>query len=118
MWSVDTDYLRCDPNIIPYIEVEFSKRLKDYADLLQGIGLRPPYKWVGGVTGVKGRRFTIPPVQGQVSILGFNNYICLSDTVMAEGTYDGVQTPANALYPLFKSIFDKCGIQRPTYLPR
>jgi len=32
-----------------------------------------------------------------------------------EGSYDGQQTPSNALYPFFKAIYDKCGVARPDY---
>jgi hypothetical protein len=43
---------------------------------------------------------------------------CVSDTIIEEGDYDCQQTPASALYPLFKAIFEKCGTPRPDHLPR
>ena len=116
VWSIDSTFLKYDPTRIPFIEPEFSKKLQTYADLLSTMGIAPPYRWIGGLTGVKGRRLTIPPAPGHISIVGFQNPTCLSDTISFEGIYDGTQTAARALLPLFKLVFDKCGIPRPNYI--
>ena len=93
-------------------------RLAGYARFLSRLGVRPPYQWVAGVTGIKGRRLMIPPADGQMPIPGWPGPQCLSETVVEEGDYDGEQTPGSALYPFFKAIFDKCGRERPSYLSR
>jgi hypothetical protein len=111
VWSIDTTILTYDPGIIPFREQLYIEHLLQYARLLSSLGLKPPYHWIGGITGVKDRRLATPEMR-------FPGPQCLSDTVTKEGGYDGEQTPANALYPLFKMIFEKCGMARPDHLPR
>ena len=94
----------------------YIERLPHYARFLSSLGLNPPYHWIGGLTGVKDRRLVIPP--GMMRIVGSRGPQCLSDTIIEEGDYDCQQTPASALYPLFKAIFEKCGTTRPDHLPR
>ena len=116
VWSIDTWLLACDSIRLFVGEIEglFTRRLQAYARFLAGLGLAPPYCWIGGLAGVKGRRLQIPPPQGRMQIaLGPE---CLSETIIEQGIYDGQQTPSNALYPFFKAIFDKCGVPRPDYL--
>lgn len=118
IWSVDTTFLTYDPGGIPYLEPEFLKRFQDYVRLLSSLGLNPPYQWIGGMTGVKDRRLQIPIASGEMRVVGSRSPLCLSDTITAQGAYDGQQTPASSLLPLFKAIFDKCSVPRPAYLPR
>jgi len=116
VWSIDTTILAYSLNDLPFLETYYNERLKDYARFLAGLGLKPPYHWIAGVTGAKGRRLQRPPPPGQMWIPGWPGPQCLSDTVRQEGEYDGEQTPSAALYPFFKAIFDACGIPRPDYL--
>jgi hypothetical protein len=116
VWSVDTTLLAYDAGDIPYLESLYIERLPHYARFLSSLGLTPPYHWIGGLTGVKDRRLVIPP--GMMRIVGSRGPQCLSDTIIEEGDYDCQQTPASALYPLFKAIFEKCGTTRPDHLPR
>ena len=116
VWSIDTSLLAADTVRLFTGEIErlFASRLEAYARFLAGLGLMPPYRWIAGLAGVKGRRLQIPQPQGQMQIaLGPE---CLSETVVEQGLYDGKQTPSSALLPFFKAIFDKCGIPRPNYL--
>lgn len=118
VWSVDTAYLAHEPGKIPYIEAHFIERLFKYSQFLSGLGVNPPYHWIGGITGVKDCRLIIPAQAGAMAIVGLPGPLCAADTITAEGDYDARQTPASALHALFKSIFDKCGTRRPDYLPR
>ena len=118
VWSIDTTLLTYDQGNIPYLETYYIDALKNYSRLLASLGMKPPYRWIAGVTGVKDRRLNIPPAPGHTLLSGWRSPLCLSDTITEEGAYDGQQTPASALFPLFKAIFDKCGTPRPGYLPQ
>lgn len=117
VWSIDTTLLQYSRGILPFLEPQYAERLQDYARFLTALGLRPPYSWIGGVTGVKDRRLQIPTAPGHMRIPGWPTPQCLSDTITEEGTYDGKQSPTSALCPFFKAIFDKCGVPRPDHLP-
>jgi hypothetical protein len=118
VWSIDTTILTySSPADLPFLEPYYNERLKGYARFLAGLGLKPPYHWIAGVTGVKDRRFQRPPPPGQMWIPGSSGPRCLSETVKKKGEYDGEQAPSSALYPFFKAIFDACGVPRPDYLP-
>jgi hypothetical protein len=117
VWSIDTRLLAADTVRLFTGEIErlFTNRLQAYARFLGGLGLAPPYRWIAGLEGVKGRRLQIPPPQRQMQIgLGPE---CLSDTIFEEGTYDGTEIATGALTSFFTAIFDKCGIRRPDHLP-
>ncbi len=118
VWSVDTTVLSYAPGFIPHLETRYIERLADYARFLSLLGPKPPYHWIGGITGVKDRRLEIPLPPGKMYLPGWQGPLCLSDTIMKEGDYDGLQTPASALHPLFKEIFDRCAVPRPDYLSR
>ncbi len=118
VWSVDTTLLARTERDIPDLETIYVERLTQYAKFLSGLGVPPPYHWIGGVTGIKDRYLIVPQRAGTMLIVGSRRPQCLSDTIIEEGDYDSQQTPASALYPLFKSIFEKCGVARPDYLPR
>jgi hypothetical protein len=117
VWSIDTWLLASDPIRLFAGEIErlFSRRLKAYAHFLGSLGVGPPYRWIAGLEGVKGRRLQIPPPQGRMQIgLGPE---CMSDVIFEEGVYDGGGTPSKALNPFFSAIYNKSGIPRPDYLP-
>lgn len=118
VWAIDTTLLAYTPNQIPNLEQPFIERLVAYSQFLSGLGLTPPYRWIGGLTGIMDRHLEIPTTPGHMQIVGWRGPQCLSDEIEAEGIYDGQQTPANSLHPLFKAIYDKCGVARPTFLPR
>jgi len=118
VWGVDTTLLAYSPNDIPHVEQPFTERLIEYARFLSGLGIEPPYRWIGGITGVKDRRLQVPTAPRHMRVVGWRGPQCLSDEIVAEGVYDGQQTPANALYLLFKAIYDKCGFERPAFLPK
>lgn len=118
IWGIDTTLLHYGQNVIPFLEPNYTECLQGYARFLSSLGLQPPYHWIGGITGVKGRRLLVPVQQGYSRVPGWSGPQCLADTIVEEGTYDGEQTPTDALYPLFKAIFAKSGIPRPDYLPR
>ena len=42
--------------------------------------------------------------------------VCLSDVILAEGTYDPTLPTVEALKPLFEELFDAAGLPRGDYL--
>jgi hypothetical protein len=116
VWGVDTDILAGYCTNIPFFEKEFADRLLAYVRFLRSLGIEPPFRWEAGLTGIKERHGPIAP--GQLQIVGFKGPQCLSDIISAHGTYDGQQSPTQALMPLFKAMFEKCGVPRPPHLPQ
>lgn len=113
VWSIDTTLLTYHPGLlVGEIEKLYTARLEDYALFLGSIGAAKPYSWIAGVTDVKGRRLQAPVLHTQGSI-GLVASECLAKDIIAEGTYDGTQPPADALIPFFDAIFDECGARRP-----
>jgi TIR domain len=122
VWSVDTFLLSHEATRLFVGEIEslFTERLEKYARFLVGLGLEPPYQWIAGITGVKGRHLEIPlqPGKMRVIVVGQTGRKCLADTITKDGEYDGKQTPSSALYPFFEAIYAKCGVKRSDFLPR
>jgi hypothetical protein len=115
VWSVDTDLLRYDKSI-PFVEEIYATRLQGYARFLKSLDIKPPYRWDCGMTGVKDYRLQVPIQNGHFRFGPGPQ--CLSETIRAEGMFDGEESAQSALYPFFKEIFDRCGIARPAHLPK
>jgi hypothetical protein len=121
VWAVDTWLLAAgsgDQLFASEIEKAFTTCLRAYARFLGGLGMTPPYHWIGGITGAKHRRLHFPPPQGQMRNHPMWQDECLSEQISTEGTYASGQTPTSALLPFFNEIFAKCGVSRPDYLPK
>ena len=120
IWGVDTILLAYDTKhlYIGEIEKAFVESLKGYSRFLTELGVIPPYEWIAGLTGIKGRQLLIPLPHGQMRVPGWPGPECLSDTVTAEGFFDPAQAPSSVLLRFFETIYNKCGVPRPDYLPR
>jgi hypothetical protein len=116
IWSIDTTFLSLDQETIPFIEEYLSRCFADYLRFLESIGLEAPFKWIAGMTGVKGRRLQVPPPPNHYSMSAGPR--CASATIVSSGRYDLGQAPSVALTPFFNDIFEKCGRPRPEYLAR
>jgi hypothetical protein len=119
VWATDTWLLDAASAQLLVVDIEtiFNERLRDYGRFLGCLGLPPPYHWIAGLTGIKGRRLQRPPPRGQMWIPGAVGPLCLADTVEKDGEYDGNQTTSSALNPFFSAIFDACGVSRPENCP-
>jgi hypothetical protein len=113
IWAIDTSLLAADPANLLAVDIEkiFNERLQQYGLLLPGLGLEPPYQWIAGLTGIKGRRLQRPP-PGQMRLPGRLGPQCLAETIEQQGEYDGRQSPSSALDTFFKTIFHVCGVAR------
>jgi hypothetical protein len=120
VWAVDTWALGVDHSKIPvhYLEQYWPQRLQQYAEFLGQIGLRGPYRWIAGVSGVRGRRLAYPTEPGRTWFPDWSGPECLAAEIVAEGSYSDEQSTIGALLPFFELVFQKCGMRRPSYLPR
>jgi hypothetical protein len=116
VWSVDTAYLQSRDNVIPFLEDAFIKQFNDYSQYIASLGIDPPYRWICGLEGIGGFRLKVPVPTGH--IWPWEDPQCLSANIVKEGEYDGKQTPTSALLPFFELVFQKCGLPRPSHLPR
>ena len=115
VWAVDTGLLTADPNTISFADIynAMCSRLPRYGRFAQSLGNQPPFRWIAGLEGVKGRRLEVQPQGEGISHLGES---CLRDQVFSEGSYDGVQEPRLALAPFFRELFRRCSMQFPEFL--
>jgi hypothetical protein len=118
IWSIDSDWLGDDTKRFHFVEDDFAIGLRGHARFLQGLGILPPFRWLAGITGTKGRYFVYPVRPGHIRIHPGLGPRCAADSIEAEGQYDGTQNVTAALLPFFKKIFEKCGLPRPDYLPQ
>jgi hypothetical protein len=91
-------------------------KLPRYRYFLTLLGLNAPYRWIAGLTEVKNHQLQFP--RARYTIPGMPGPICASEHVITEGSYDGEQSPMSTLLPLFKEIYDACGLERPEHLPQ
>jgi hypothetical protein len=96
------------------IEKMLTEQLPRYGYFLTLLGLKAPYQWIAGVTGVKDRQLQFPPARYTTR----TGPVCASEHVISEGLYDGEQSPMSTLLPFFKEIYDTCRIDRPAHLPQ
>jgi hypothetical protein len=78
--------------------------MKIYVEFLQRLGLKPPYCWIAGAQGLKGRSIEAP------------NYVlpvgpCVSDMVSATGEFLEGDTVQKALSPFFAKFYDAFGVK-------
>jgi hypothetical protein len=115
VWAIDTALLMAEPGYLfpGVIEDLCALRLPEYGQFLGKIGLKPPYRWIAGVIGVEDGLLQPPRMYLPAS----RGLKCLTEMITASGNYDGNQTPASALLPFFRALYEKSGIPRPDYLP-
>ncbi len=105
------------PGVILVGEIEklFTERLPKYGSYIMSLGLDPPFHWIAGISDTKGLCLRVaagPLIAGPLP-----SHECLAEHIDAEhideeGTYDGKQSPADALVPFFGKIYRKCGTKR------
>jgi len=117
IWAVDTNLLSYNTDRLFYTDIQnkYVKSLNTYSQFLQRLDIEPPYKWIAGLTGVKGRALGYPAKPGH-SWIRDSGPTCLSDTIEVEGYFNAGETALKALLPFFERLFEKCGRPRPDYL--
>lgn len=119
IWAIDTALLSYAPSMLFQGEIEknYSLALGRYVKFLSELGIQGPFRWIAGINGAKGRSFGYPPPPGKAWIDN-KGPVCAANQIIVEGLYDGTVTPLESLLPFFKKIFEKCGRERPSYLPQ
>jgi hypothetical protein len=117
IWCVDTAVLQISGKKDLYfldIARTLTQNLRGYGRFLKCLGIDPPYNWVAGLEGIKGWRLQVPPPANHVSLsLGET---CLSNVVIATGSYTLEQPAAMTLRPLFNQLFRKCSSTIPEHI--
>jgi hypothetical protein len=116
VWTIDAHHLWAY-NGIPFIEPYFIRAFENYTVFLrEQLGTPPPYQWIAGIEGVKGRPIEVPlHVPGEVTIQGARGS-CMSDTVVVKGTHVEDATPRASLRSFFVEVYDMCTVQRPDWM--
>jgi hypothetical protein len=119
IWAIDTYALNpaFHKNILPDLESELSGALKRYASFLSALSIQLPYKWIAGMEGVQGREIYLKPPPGKMFIEYGPHGNCLWDVIVEEGRYTPEMAAGEELMPLFKKVYEACGLERPDYYP-
>lgn len=105
IWMIDQRALRLSStdNFIPLNERFWARVLTRYTEFLQQLGLEPPFRWIAGVTGVKGRGlYSSNKPTGS----------CAIDIIEVDGFHTPDTQAGVSLEPFFAKIFDVCGVER------
>ncbi len=117
IWCVDTSVLQITGQRNLYfldIARALIRKLRGYGEFLQCLGIQPPFNWIAGLEGVKGWRLNSPSPQNYITTS--RGETCLSDVIVASGTYDLNQSAATSLRPFFSQIFKKCSSKIPEHI--
>jgi hypothetical protein len=97
MPNVESFYVECFVRYVPFLR--------------DGLKISPPYRWIAGIEGLKGKtmqRFAAPghsflnPMSGE----------CLVETIVDEGLFQAADKPQLALTPFFEQLHDAFGSDR------
>jgi transcriptional regulator with XRE-family HTH domain len=124
IWSVETYLIEAvkasiQPGAtpgIPYLEDRFKVTINSFRNMLIKLGLSPPFQWIAGIEGIKGCGIFYPAPAGRYFPVPAPHGLALVDRVHAMGSLEDGDTPAAALKPFFKKVFDSFAVERPEYL--
>jgi pyrimidine deaminase RibD-like protein len=117
LWCVDTAVLQITGQRNLYfldIARTLIQRLRGYGEFLQCLGIQPPFNWIAGLEGVKGWRLNCPPPPNYIATSPGET--CLSDVVVASGTYNPAESAPISLRPFFSQLFRKCSSRIPEHI--
>jgi hypothetical protein len=117
VWVANSYYLQVTTdNGIVFIEDKMGSALERYAKVLENLGIRPPYRWIAGMEGIKGRGLWVPVQSGYVRMRPGPIGKCLLDSVEEKGFHTPGESPIRSLKPFFTKLFESCGLDRPEWL--
>jgi hypothetical protein len=116
LWSIDTYWLesmsRENRRSVPSVEQQFRQTLKDYADFMLSLDIKPPYRWIAGMEDLKGRALFVPPPPGHTRMTDQPQGKCLVPVVEVAGVYSPEQSVGEAMKPFFTKLYDSYGVAR------
>lgn len=110
VWAVDA-FPSKESSAFFLNEEVFGIALRTYAAFLQDLGLEPPYKWIAGIDGIKGKVLEISMWRGGMGAHRLGGS-CVADSVCETGTYALGGDPKESLRPFFEAIYDQFGLKR------
>jgi hypothetical protein len=117
VWSVDAYTLdalkRHGSDAISLPEAHIEAALAKYCKYLGRLGLAPPYKWIAGIEGIRGKGIFLPEIPGRSYLIRGPRGSCMTDIVECGGIYDGKSDPRECLMPFFNEVFQCCGVEHP-----
>jgi hypothetical protein len=121
VWTIDTITLRVrSVSELPILflnESDFGVSLKRYSEFLSKLGVPPPYRWVAGMEGLKGRAMYLPAPPGRAPS-GVPQGHGVGDAVVTTGFYRMEEDPEISMAPFFEEIYQNCCLERPNWLKR
>jgi hypothetical protein len=103
---MDTYPLKSMPKILSLDEKRVCDSLALFANFLgEKLKIPPPYRWIAGVEGVKGR--SLPATNYGV------RGACATDLIELSGILNADDDPTTSLEPFFIKVFEQCGVPRP-----
>jgi hypothetical protein len=116
IWCVDLTVLQNPKKHLYFLDIARTllQRFRGYGEFLQCLGIQPPFDWFAGLEGVKGWRLKTPPPTNRFATSPGET--CLSNVVLANGTYDLEQPAAMTLRPFFVQLFKKCSTKIPEHI--
>ena len=123
IWSIDTYIINAikqqAPGTrpgLPYLEDRFKLAMHSFRIVLTLLGLRPQFRWVAGIEGIKDCGLYYPAPAGHYFHVPIPHGRSLSESVWATGSLGEIETPASALKPFFTKVFAAFNVDRPEYL--
>lgn len=83
--------------------------------LRDGLSILPPYRWIAGVEGMKGKKLVKVTQRGSHYIENSTGP-CLEDVVMDAGKLESADSIFLGLRPFFRKLYDACGAERPDHM--
>ncbi|MCP2091988.1 UNVERIFIED_ORG: hypothetical protein J2Y81_008094 [Paraburkholderia sediminicola] len=108
VWSLDTLMLKSSNDRLFFNPGKYVRALIEFSDMLKGLGIDGPYRWIAGIDGMKGRHLA---VIGRAYT--FSPPACLGEKVIVEGEYSGDAREADsAIEPFIARVFDAGHLSR------
>lgn len=116
VWAIDASpfwehegrrIVHCD------FEKALTGALKRYRDFLaKALGVRPPFRWIAGMTGLEDRQIVLPPARPGYTRFNPIAGRCSVDALKGEGTIGLDDDPADILRPFFDDVWGHFGLDR------
>lgn len=118
IWSIDSHIIKArqESNSIQLSEREFTSALKRFGGYLGRLGINPPYRWIAGMEGIRGRGMFVPSRDGYYPYNNQPSGRCMLDSVTVDGIFDPNEDTEKSLEPFFVRVYEICGLDRPAWL--